>query len=190
MEDSKVTATAIDRRLAERLRALRVERGWSLDDLARLSGVSRATLSRLETGAVSPTAHTLGRLGAAHGLSTSRLLAMAEVEPAPLVRAADQATWRDPETGFERRAVSPPADGLAGEAIAGALPAGAEIAYPSPPRPGLEHHLALLDGALEVTVDGRTHRLAPGDCLRFRLYGPSAYRAPGPEAARYLLFLV
>ena len=39
---------SIDQRIAGRLKSLRNERGWSLDELARLSGVSRATLSRLE----------------------------------------------------------------------------------------------------------------------------------------------
>ena len=49
-------------RLAQRLRELRHERGWSLDELAARSGVSRATLSRLENNEVSPTAAVLGRL--------------------------------------------------------------------------------------------------------------------------------
>jgi transcriptional regulator with XRE-family HTH domain len=48
MGSTVLDPAATDRRLAERLRALRGERGWSLDELARRSGVSRATLSRLE----------------------------------------------------------------------------------------------------------------------------------------------
>lgn len=185
-----VEAGIIDERLAQRLAELRKARGWSLDELAGVSGVSRPTLSRLERGEVSPTAQVLGRLAAAFGLTMSRLLAEVERQGAALVRAADQPVWTDPETGFRRRGVSPPAPGLAAEMIEGELPAGAEIRYEASPRPGLEHHLYLLAGALELEVEGRAHRLSPGDALRWRLYGQSRYLSLGPGAARYVLALV
>jgi uncharacterized cupin superfamily protein len=52
---------------------------------------------------------------------------------------------------------------------------------------GLEQHIWMLGGTLALTVDGRTHRLEPGDCLRFRLFGPTRFETPGPDDARYLL---
>lgn len=174
-------------RLADRLKSLRRGRGWSLEDLAAASGLSRATLSRMENGETSPTARALGQLAACHGLTTSRLMALAEARHAPLVRRADQPVWTDPASGFERRSVSPPADDLACEVLEGRLPPGAEIAYDGPARPGLEHHLTLLEGGLTLTVDGQAYRLAPGDCLRFRLFGASAYAADADRGARYLL---
>ena len=180
----------IDARIAERLKALRAERGWSLDELAGRSGASRATLSRLENGEVSPTASVLGRICAAYGLTLSRLVQQAEEQAPPLVRRADQPLWIDPETGFRRRSVSPPAPGLAGEALECELPPGTSITYDRPPRPGLEHHLLLVEGRLGITVDGVTHDLGPGDCLRYRLHGPSAFRTPDDSIARYILFLV
>lgn len=177
-------------RIAARLRALRAERQWSLEDLARLSGVSRATLSRLEKADVSATAQQLGRLCAAFGLPLSRLMLMIEGEFPPLMPQAAQPIWRDPATGFTRRSVSPPATALAGEAIEGRLPAGTIIEYPLSPRPGLEHHLILLEGALSVTIEGETHHLAPGDCLRYRLFGASVFCTPPAHSARYFLFMV
>ncbi|MBL8895276.1 MAG: helix-turn-helix domain-containing protein, partial [Rhizobiales bacterium] len=41
--EQTVDDRSIDRLIAQRLKALRNERGWSLDELAKLSGVSRAT---------------------------------------------------------------------------------------------------------------------------------------------------
>ncbi len=177
----------IEARLAERLRSLRRGRGWSLEELAAASGLSRATLSRMENGETSPTARALGQLTACHGMTTSRLMALAETTHAPLVRRADQRTWTDPASGFERRLVSPPADDLACGVLEGRLPPGASIAYDGPACSGLEHHLVLLDGGLTLTVDGDAFLLAPGDCLRFRLFGPSAFQADGERGARYLL---
>ena len=53
----------IERRIAQRLARLRAERGWSLDALAERTGISRATLSRLERSELSPTAAMLGKYG-------------------------------------------------------------------------------------------------------------------------------
>ncbi len=107
----------IDRRIAQRLKSLRAERGWSLDALAERSAVSRATLSRLENADVSPTASVLGKLCAAYGLTLSRLMHMVEDDFAPLVPRDAQPLWTDPRIGFRRRSVSPPAQTLAGEAL-------------------------------------------------------------------------
>ncbi|WP_354641374.1 helix-turn-helix domain-containing protein [Kitasatospora camelliae] len=179
-----------DARLAARLAELRAERGWSLEELARLSGVSRSTLSRLERAEISPTAAQLGRLCTAYGRTMSRLLAEVEAEPPQLVRAAGQTVWTDPASGFVRRSVSPPHAGLRAELIEGTIPVGGAIDYDAPPVPGLEQHLWVLDGSLEITVQGEPHLLHSGDCLRFRLWGPSRFQCPGPEAVRYALAIV
>lgn len=181
---------SIDRRIAQRLKALRGERGWSLDTLAQMSSVSRATLSRLENAEVSPTTAVLGKLCAAYGLTLSRLMHMVEDGFAPLIRRAEQPLWEDPDIGFTRRALSPPAQGLAGEALECEIAPGQRIAYDAPPRPGLEHHLVLLEGHLTVTVSGESHALSPGDCLRYQLFGPNAFETPQDSGARYLLFIL
>ncbi len=177
----------LERRLAARLAALRTERALSLDDLAARTGISRATLSRIERAEVSPTAAQLGRLAFAFGWTLSRLMAAAEAEPPMLLRLADQAVWTDPETGFRRRIVSPPGAGLRIEMIEGELPAGAAVDYPGPPVAGMEQHIVMLAGRLDFTIGGATHRLARGDCLRAVLRGPTRLHAPGPGSARYLI---
>jgi transcriptional regulator with XRE-family HTH domain len=181
---------ALDARLASRVAELRVARGWSLDDLAGRTGVSRSTLSRLERAEISPTASLLGKLCTAYGWTMSRLLAEVEPEPPAVVRAADQRVWRDEPTGFTRRTVSPPHPGLRGELLEAVLEPGADIAYDEPPVTGMEQHVWVLDGELEVTDDGRPHTLSAGDCLRFRLWGATRLRNAGPGPVRYAIFVV
>jgi transcriptional regulator with XRE-family HTH domain len=188
--ETSLAPDPVESRLAARLAALRAERGWTLDHLAEVSGISRTTLSRLERGETSPTAALLGRLCTAYGRTMSRLIAEAEAEPVACLRAADQAVWTDPETGFRRRSVSPPAAGFDAELVEAVLPAGADIAYAAPGVQGLEQHIWMLAGTLALTVEGATHRLGAGDCLRFRLFGPTRFVALGPEAARYALVVV
>ena len=57
-----MSASDTDDRLAARLAELRVQRGWSLDELAMATGISRASLSRIERAETSPTAALLNRL--------------------------------------------------------------------------------------------------------------------------------
>ncbi len=190
MESIYADNTSIDRLIAQRLKGLRAERGWSLDELARRGNVSRATLSRIENAEVSPTASVLGKLCAAYGLTMSRLMRMVEDDFAPLIRRGAQSVWTDPTIGFRRRSVSPPAQTLAAEALECELDPGTRITYDRPPRSGLEHHLLMLEGQLDVSVDGRTYELRPGDCLRYQLYGPSAFATTDQRAAKYILFIV
>lgn len=175
-------------RLAARLALLRVERGWSLDELAQHSGVSRSTLSRLERAEISPTAVMLGKLCQTYGMTMSRLLAEVESESPQLVRARHQGIWRD--EGFTRRSVSPPHPGLRAEVVEGVLEPGADISYDGPPVAGMEEHIWVLDGVLELGLDQTTHRLEAGDCLRFRLWGRSRFTCPGPGPVRYAVVVV
>ncbi len=92
-------------RLARRLRLERDARGWSLADLAARSGVSKATISKIERQDVSPTAVILVRLAGAFDLTLAGLLLRAEGERGRLARAADQPIWRDPETGYVRKQI-------------------------------------------------------------------------------------
>ncbi|MDN3058296.1 XRE family transcriptional regulator [Streptomyces sp. SRF1] len=184
------SAEPLEARLAARLGELRTERGWSLDELARRAGISRSTLSRLERGEISPTAALLNTLCAVYERTMSRLLAEVESEPPQVVRAAAQPVWRDETSGFTRRSVSPPHAGLRGEVVEGTLSPGADIAYDGPPVPGVEQHIWVLEGAAEITANGRAHELAAGDCLRFRLWGSSRFRCVGPAPVRYALMVV
>jgi transcriptional regulator with XRE-family HTH domain len=184
-------ATAdIEPRIARRLARLRAERGWSLEALAERTGISRATLSRIERSELSPTATILGKLCSVYGWTLSRLMAEAETRPASLVPARDQAEWKDPESGYRRRAVSPPGPGLRGELVEVRMPAGASVSFDASPVPGLEHHLWMLEGTLTLEVEGAPFWLRAGDCLRYVLVGPTRFQATGKREARYLIAMV
>lgn len=174
-------------RLATHLGNLRKDREWTLVDLAKRTGISRATLSRIENAEVSPTTHVLGRLCAAFDLSMSQVLAMVEDGFTPVVRSGDHQSWTDPNTGFRRQVISGAVGPLRGEVLRCHLPDGVQLAYDAPPRPGLEHHLLLERGQLTVTVDGVQYDLNQGDCLRYQLHNQSTFFSR--DAADYLLFL-
>jgi quercetin dioxygenase-like cupin family protein len=132
----------------------------------------------------------LGRLRTVYGWTLSRLMVEAETRPPNLVPAAEQPEWKDPESGYRRRAVSPPAPGLRGEIVEVNMPAGASVSFEASPIAGLEHHLWMLEGSLSLEVEGSLFRLRAGDCLRYVLAGPTRFRGTGKREARYLIAIV
>lgn len=179
----------LDRRLGARLKGLRQARGLTLDQLAERSGVSRAMISRVERGESSPTAALLDRLCAGLGVLLSALF-REEAQGGPLARRSEQPVWTDPDSGYVRRSVSPPGSGSRLEIVEVEMPAGARVLLDAP-RGGfrLDQQLWLLEGELSLTVGGREHRLAAGDCLAMLLDGPIAFHNPGEVPARYAVVL-
>lgn len=189
----ETTLPDIHARLAGRLRGMRGERGLTLDALAKRAGVSRSMISLIERGESSPTAAVLDRLAAGLGVTIASLFAdEPRADASPVARRADQPTWRDPETGYVRRNLSPPGFRSPIELVEVVLPAGARVVYDTPGRSravGISQQLFVLSGRLDVKVGEETHHLGAGDCLAMRLDRPTAFRNPGARPTRYLVVL-
>ncbi len=190
LETPTLTGEQIEHRIAKRLARLRADRGWSLEALSERTGISRASLSRLERSELSPTAAMLGKLCTVYGWTLSRLMADAETKPVNLVVAAKQTEWKDPESGYRRRAISPPAPGLRGELVEVHMPAGASVSFDTSPVQGLEHHLWIIEGSLNLDVEGSQFHLHAGDCLRYVLNGPTRFENTGRRGTRYIVAMV
>jgi transcriptional regulator with XRE-family HTH domain len=185
---SIVTAD-IDDRLGARIRALRVEAGLTLEGLAERAEVSRAMLSRIERGSSSPTAQLLNKICGGLGITLSALFAGAERPASPLLRRADQPVWRDPESGYVRRNVSPPGSGSVVEIVEVEFPGGAEIGFDNRRVAGADQHVWVLDGVLELTLGEEAFRLAAGDCLAMGFDRPVRFRNPAERPLRYAVVI-
>ncbi|WGW03314.1 XRE family transcriptional regulator [Tropicibacter oceani] len=183
-------STQLTERLANCLAALRAGRGWTLDQLAAQSGVSRAALSRLENAEVSPSADVLSRLACAYGLTPSRLLGMVEDGFAAHVPRDDQAILRDGTAGHMRRCVSPSSRALAGEVLECRLSPGSVWQQDAPAIPGQEHHLIMLAGGMSARIEAREFTLSQGDALRFRPHGAIRFETDAGQGAKYILCMV
>ena len=157
-------------RLSQRIRLERDGRGWSLADLAERSGVSRATISKIERAEVSPTAVVLVRLASAFDLTLAGLMLRAEGHGERVCRATDQPVWRDPETGYLRKQVFSRPDNPV-EIIRVEMPPRQRVTLPASSYAHIRQALWVLSGSLVITEAGTRHVLATGDCLGF---GPPA----------------
>src|ERR1700759_5531188 len=86
--------------IARTMQALGSDRGWSLDQLAARSGVSKGVLVALEQGRSNPNLATLARIGDAFGGPVTRLVDVSG-EPAVQISAPDsgRVLWRGPAGG-------------------------------------------------------------------------------------------
>ncbi|UQN05106.1 helix-turn-helix domain-containing protein [Deinococcus sp. QL22] len=187
LDDAAAQADAGEQ-LAHCIRLEREARGWSQADLAQHSGVSKASISKIERGEMSPTAGTLVRLAGAYGLTLAGLLLRAEGHTGRLVRAADQPRWRDPGSGYERQQVFMRPDHPL-EVVRVTLPPHQHVDLPASSYARIRQVVLLEAGALTVQEGPELHELAPGDSLAFGPPHDVTFRNPAAHPCTYLVVL-
>jgi len=176
----------IDALLAGRLRKERLERNWSMQDLANRAGVSKAMIGRMEQGEVSPTAHLLSKIANAFELTLSTLLARSESDQGEYLARDDQPVWVDPQTRYIRRSVS--AAGAKGPDLAEVvLPPRTEVHFDEQSCALSSQQILVLDGGLVFEGPQKSFVLAAGDWLQVPDAGPRTFVNRKSEPCRYLL---
>jgi transcriptional regulator with XRE-family HTH domain len=151
--------------LAANLRRLRIARRLSLSELARATGLSKATLSGIESARANPTVETLANLAAALRVSVVELPDEIELGEVSVNRAVSaRFGTRD---GLEQRA-------LEGELTEIRLDAGQTRETQAKPA-GTRIGLYLLEGSLIAGPVERSTELSPGDYLSFPADVPHTY---------------
>jgi transcriptional regulator with XRE-family HTH domain len=178
----------IDLRIARRVRSRRRELGISLDSLASRCDVSRSMISLVERGESSPTAVVLEKIATGLGLPLARLFDDPNAPASPVSRRHDRSEWRDPQSGYVRRNISPANFPSPFRIVEVVMPAGASVAYETGTRDvDICQQVWVREGRVEVTVGESTHRLAKDDCLAMQLSEPTAFRNRTRRPSRYVV---
>jgi transcriptional regulator with XRE-family HTH domain len=180
----------INGRIANRVRSLRAEAGMTLDALAAKSDVSRSMLSLVERGESSPTAVVLEKIATGLGVPLALLFEDSSASASPVSRREDRNPWRDPQSGYVRRNISPPGFPSPIQIVEVELPAGARVAYETGARDvNIHQQIWVQEGSIEITFDNTTHLLSDDDCLAMQLNAPIAYRNRTRKPARYIVVI-
>jgi transcriptional regulator with XRE-family HTH domain len=178
----------LNQSIAKKIIGLRRADGLTLAALAQRSGVSKSMISLIERAQISATAVVLDKLAAALGVPLASLFTSPQRSAEPISRHAEQVVWRDPETGYTRRTLSPPSFASPFQLTEVLFPAGARASYSTPGRSAMaRQQIWLIEGAMEVTVGASTYRLEPGDCLGMVLTQGTSFYNPSRTVARYLV---
>lgn len=179
----------IDELLAKRIAFLRSAAGLSLDEFASKTGISRATLSRIERSETSPTAQMLGRIAACLGITCSEIFQSVQPKNDEFFPALNRKAWFDKENGFLRKLICPPSSQRLCELTEGRLRPGAQIEYPIPLENNPEEIIYVLSGQLSFFHCENKVELNAGDAYRFILRGPTGFHNTGDIECQYLVIL-
>ncbi len=186
-----MTATEVpapDIRIGVKLRHARLVRGLRMSDVARRVGCSESLISKLEHDKAKPSFVMLHKLVAALETNVAYLFADTGESAGPVARAGERPViTTDPlrnAPGIRLERLIPYAEGHL-------LQANVHIIDPGSGSDGeIEHDGEevgyVLEGALELTVDGQLHSLSAGDSFVFRSDLKHGYRNPGDTTTRVL----
>ena len=179
----EVGAAELAGRVADNLRAQRKRRDMSLDQLAQLTGVSRAALSQIETRKTNPTIGVIWKIASGLGIAFSDLIGETRTGLSVLRRGESQ-VLRSLDGKFESRPLMP-AEGIR-QVEMYELRLAARARHASEPHgPGTREIVVVLSGAMRLTVGDRSDDLGPGDSVVFDANKPHVYENPGSAEARY-----
>lgn len=170
------------------LQKLRLKRGLTLDDLSRAAGVSKSMLSQIEREKANPTIAVAWRLANALGVGIEELLSSEkpETELIHVLEPHETPTLPGSHAGYVLRILGPME--LAGKYEWYELSLAPEGALASNPHdPGTTEYLTLLQGTVEVEVDGVTKKLKAGGTARYHADRTHAIRNVGKTEAKALL---
>ncbi|WP_439825747.1 helix-turn-helix domain-containing protein [Aeromonas caviae] len=169
----------MSRYLAQRLKGLRTERGWSLDMAARETGVSKAMLGQIERGESSPTVATLWKIATGFRVSFSSFIESTPAAQGETVyRIADDIRQQPAGEGMQVAPLFPYEARFGFELFELTLLPGYQRES-EPHEPGVTEHVIVISGVMEVLVDGAWRSLDQGEAVRFAADRPHGYRNLG-----------
>lgn len=175
--------------VARNVREARTERGWTLDQLAARSGVSKGMVVQIEQGRTNPSIGTLNKISEALGVSLPDLV---DDGGAPAVRVVHQTEtaqlWDTPAGSWARLLVGGRRPDFI-ELWEWRLVPGEE--YEGRVHPiGIRELLHVAEGQLTLSVGEHEYLLETGSSAAYAGDQPHRYRNDGEVPVRFLLVMV
>lgn len=170
--------------IGKAVNGLRTAKGLTLQVLSERSNLSVSMLSLIERGKASPSIGSLVVLASALGVEMADLLGNGHAKADKLVsRAEDQKVVQTTDGVLRRIVKTDPEHGL--EIAINEY----DVATANSPKPvkhqGFEYGM-VLQGELQITVDGAKHNLMPGDLISYPSMHPHRILNTGAKRARAL----
>ncbi|WP_026677098.1 helix-turn-helix domain-containing protein [Fictibacillus gelatini] len=151
--------------IGKKLKQLRKERKWSLEETATMTEVSKPMLSQIERGESNPTVSTLWKIANGFGVPFTTFLENDE----PVIKIVDRDdvdSLKENNGKYIVRPLYPMEGGKPLEIYSVELKSGCH--YVSSPHPGgVEEYLIVEEGSLNVIVNENTYTLCKGQSIRF-----------------------
>jgi transcriptional regulator with XRE-family HTH domain len=160
--------------ISENLKNIRQERGLSLDKTAVLTNVSKGMLAQIERGESMPTVTTLWKIANGLKISFSSLMNQRSM-PIKVIRRSDMNTITDENEHYRVHTILPFHPEKQFETFYVELDPGHEQTS-LPHNPGVEEHLFVKEGVLEIDINGAVERINEGEAIIFEASVPHTYK--------------
>jgi transcriptional regulator with XRE-family HTH domain len=170
--------------VAANLRRVRAARGLSTVELARRSGVARATLAQLEAGRGNPTLETLYALANTLGVGLGDVIVPLVADDVEVVRADEGARVAGAAVRARLVARLPAGAGLELYDLT-LRPGRRQRSQPHPA--GVVEHLLVHTGRVRAGPESAPVELGPGDYARYAANVPHVYEALEPDVSATLV---
>jgi len=174
--------------LGQRIRALRIERGMTLEDVVARSGLTRSWLSKVENFRVTPSLHGLMEIAGALGVPVARLLDDLDTRPEFVFvkRGEGLQIMRDREvSNIVYESLAHERAHRAMDPFVLTVPGGGGGRSKALSHEG-EEFLRVLAGRVRFHYGTAEHDLATGDSLYFDAATPHRLSNPWPKPAEVL----
>jgi len=174
-----------DLAVGARIRHLRRARGRSLKEVALRSGLSESFISQIERGISSPSLRVLARLADALDAGIAEVFPQPDDGAGPVLvaRIEDRKRIEFGETGMSKELVTPFDHSPRLDIYVITIEPGGSTGDAPFVHQGEEAGL-VLEGGIELVVDGQKAILGEGDSFRFSSSSPHQYRNAGVRRAK------
>lgn len=180
------STSALATAIGSRVRQERQSRGWTLDQLAEATGVSRRMVVNVEQGAANPSVGTLLRISDALGIGLPALVDSPQPKPVKVTRSGSGASLWSSASGGSGVLVAGTGSPDVVELWDWTLAPG-DRHESEAHAPGTKELLQVREGLVTVAVATETFVLEAGDAVSFPGDAEHSYANPGNQPATFSL---
>lgn len=159
---------------SDNLRRLREERGLTLEQTAKRSGVSKSMLAQIERGVTSPTISTIWKISNGLKVPFTDLMSRQEAE-VEIIDHRKMGPLLESDGLYRNYPLFHYAQDRQFEIYYIELDQGARLDAEPHPR-GTQEYVMVFSGTLEVTMDGESFAVPSGSAIRFQADQPHTYQ--------------
>lgn len=163
--------------IAENLKRLREDRKLSLDNVAKLSGVSKSMLGQIERGEVNPTVSTVWKISNGLKISFTQLMSRPEATIEIIDKSEIQPLVED--NGKIRNFPVFPYDSTRRfEMYSLEIDSGGKLDAEAHPQ-GTEEFITVFSGGITISINNENFIVTTGNSIRFKADSPHGYKNTG-----------
>ena len=180
-------------RVGENVKKIREKKGLSLEDISQRTGLKAELLTEIERGEISPPLGTIIKLAKALDMKMGYFVSGAEDLPYTIVRKNDRKlvsrynAKKSDKYGYEFSSLAPYKKNRHMEPLIVRLEP-SDIEEERSTHDGQEF-IYVLEGTMEVRLEGEVHLLEPGDAIYYDSSVPHLVRCHGKDTTKILAVL-